>query len=153
MATITQNVVSITPPAPPAAGKKAGPYKVRLGDGIDYDTFDQKLLADLKPGMCIEAEVSEKQNGQYLNHYLGSWTLSMAKAPEGAAPPAPAAPDWDAKDRRIAMESAYHSAAIIFTGAWTQAADDEGWTEFKKRFNGLAVAIYQGVQKAGRGEL
>lgn len=144
MPTITTNVVSITPPKPPTEGKKQGPYRVKLGDGKEYSTFKAELVATLQPGMLIEADVSEKPDGEYTNYYLNGWDL--VTAPEGSTPATAPSADWDAKDRTIAMESAYHSAAILFTGAW--AGDT---TETLKQFSLTARAIYRDVQRARAG--
>lgn len=146
MATITGTVREIKP----ASGNF--PFKVKLSDGNEYASFDDALPKNFQIGQQIEADVESKptvKNGKtYTNHYINSWK-ELAPSPAGTEASTTAPPtDWDAKDRTIAMESAYASSARLFAGAWAAGDIDETL----KKFALTARAIYRDVQKARAGE-
>ena len=71
----------------------------------------------LKVGKAYEVTYTTTTNGTFVNHFLSK----IAPAPEKAAPmeasEQPIPPDvWEAKDRRIAMEAAYHAASRFYGG-------------------------------------
>ena len=134
-------VMAITPPE----GSK--PCKVKL-DGKEYATFDESVYQNLTVGMEIDATVSARTNSKngrnYTNLYLDSWVPVSAPEPPGASNGHPSVPPevWEAKDRRIAMESAYSTAARYYAHRPGEPSD----------LARLARALYRDIQLAGQGQ-
>jgi hypothetical protein len=90
------------------------PWKVKLAEQKEYyATFDGEVLGRMEDGMSVKLEVSSQQKGQYTNWYLTDWEeLNSPDAPTPTATDDTVSDDvWLAKDRRIAMQSAYKASA------------------------------------------
>ena len=109
----------------------------------------------LKVGSAYEVTYTTTQNGQYVNHFLSK----IAPAPEKSMPPAPMeaseqpipmppsqAEVFEARDRRIAMEAAYHAASRVLQGS---LIPDPGT---QATFQAWARAIYRDIIAAGQGD-
>lgn len=144
MPTITGKVTEIE-----RLDSKAGaPYwKVHI-KGKEYVTSREETIGDLHAGAMITAEVVEEKKGNYTNRYFNSWEYVTGLKQDASAsqrevmPTATVIPEtWEAKDRRIAMESAYSSAARFYRGLGAEP----------KALAALARAIYRDIQLAGKG--
>ena len=103
----------------------------------------------LKVGSAYEVTYTTTVNGQFTNHFLHK----IAPAPEKAQPmeaseqPIPMPPSqaevFEARDRRIAMEAAYHAASRFYGGRTdlTFSALEES-----------ARKIYRDIIAAGQGD-
>lgn len=101
-------------------------------DATKAGTFDETAAAVAPVGSTRDFEL--EQEGQYTN------IKSVKEAPKEAVETAQGGkPDWEAKDRRIAMESAYASAARFYQHR-------EGGPKDVAR---LARAMYRDIQTAG----
>ena len=121
----------------------AGPLKVQ--------TKYPEKLEGLRVGDAYEVTYTTTQRQgndgrSFTNHYLSK----IAPAPEKSMPPAPMEaseqpipPDvWEAKDRRIAMEAAYHAASRFYNGRDITSA----------ALYHVARAIYRDIIAAGQGD-
>ena len=129
-------------------------WKVKV-KGVEYTTFDYENIDGLEVGMSVQADVAEKKDGKFTNRYWNSWeaTGEPAEGPAThsngkAATAPPTTGEWEAKDRRIAMEAAYGSAAR-FMNALAYAAKPADVTALN--FRALARTIYHDVIAAGKG--
>jgi hypothetical protein len=94
-------------------------------------------------GESITAEWSTSKDGKYLN--IQGWSPAGKAAPE--TKPTSISPDaFEAKDRRIAMESAYSSAARVLAAMLVKGLD-VGSHELHL----LARQVFENVQAAGAG--
>jgi len=92
--------------------------------------------ATYKAGYSIQSKTRDGKT--YVNNYLES-----LEPVEGASvASAPPKTDWEAKDRRIAMEAAYHAASRYYQGREGGSAD----------LQMLARGIYADIMQAGRDE-
>ena len=126
------------------------PWKATLSDGRAYATFDPELPLGLTVGMWIDAtthtEQREAGGRSYENLYLDGWQVIDTPA-AGEVPAAPAPTDWEAKDRRIALESAASSAAQVMQAL----AVSNPTVVTSPNFISLYRLIYQDIQAAGAG--
>ena len=128
-----------------------GWHKFKIGD-FTLDTKIGKVVDGLDAGMVVEAEYTETtntgDNGRiFTNRRLVSWKLADAPVEADAdKEPLPVdKPNWDARDRAIAMESAYSSAAQYMQAL---AAVGQADSVTGANFIRLAHVIYNDVQSA-----
>ena len=120
----------------------AGPLKVstKYADKCD----------GLKVGSAYEVTYTTTTNGQFVNHLLSKIAPAPEKAQPMEASEQPIPPDvWEAKDRRMAMESAYKSASAVFSASFPSAGNGEA---ILAQFQTWARAIYRDIIAAGQGE-
>ena len=131
-----------------------GWYNIFLA-GKKYSTKSKKVVGDLTSGDSITAEFAETQNTKddktYTNYYLTSWAPAIpVSTPPREAQRGNVPPDvFEARDRRIAMEASYGSAARFM-----QALAAAGHADAVNGANYVTLArtTYADVLKAGRGD-
>lgn len=127
------------------------PWKATLSDGRAYATFDPGLPLGLTVGMWIDAtthtEQRESGGRTYENLYIDGWQVIDTPA-AGEVPATPAPTDWEAKDRRIALESAASSAAQVMQALAISSPSLVSSETFKTLYR----VIYRDIQTAGAGE-
>ena len=138
---------------------EAGWWKIKVG-GKTLDTKIDEIVGGMEAGMNIAAECKVSKNGKYTNYQLQEWHEVDGAAPAAPRPAKPgsnAAPadssaddPWEAKDRRIAMESAYSTAARYMQALATAGNIPDN--ALFEDFQSVAQSIYADVLKAGRGE-
>lgn len=143
-------------------------------------TKDLRRWGDLKAGLSIKAECSVSETPStrpggkpFTNYYIDAWMedrdlpptveeFSKANLLEGHSPSdtggtADVDNPWPGKDRAIAMESAYHTAAVFFAsrlafiGMNEQAIPTE-YPYTTDHLHTLAAEIYANVERARAGE-
>lgn len=127
-------------------------YKYTFQDGKSASTFDPDIIKMVVIGQPYDWTLEPK--GKYVN-ILEVKPAPPNGKPETVAPEQPVAYQengtevsqdiWEAKDRRIAMESAYGSAARFLSGPTGVGSD-------KETLVNLARLIYSDIQRAGKGE-
>lgn len=119
-------------------------------NGIKYSTKFPDKIAGFMVGQEVAVHYATRSNTKdgrtYANHYLDHLeaVAGSVASPGAIAADGPIPPDvWEAKDRRIAMEAAYGSAARFYANRI-----DVPYTDLMA----LARLIYADVLTAGRGE-
>lgn len=147
------------------------------GQKQKVSTKDLKRWGDLKVGLYIKADCSRNERpnprggNPFVNYYINSWmedgdavpagSINIIEGPDGEPVGIPAFTPkddpWPGKDRAIAMESAYHSAALFFQHRLTFPVDEMGGarTEYPyttDHLHTLAMEMYTAIEKARAGE-
>ena len=140
------------------------------GQKQKVSTKDLKRWGDLKVGLYIKADCSmnERPNPRggnpFVNYYINSWTedsdvreVSIIEGPEGepvAIPTfTPKDDPWPGKDRAIAFESAYHSAALFFQNRLEFAGEDGKLYPYTTdHLHTLAAEMYAAIERARAGD-
>lgn len=115
------------------------PFRITLShDGNVYTTQRAEVVSGLKIGLLIDADVESGRNDKgYDYHYFNGWKLATPEQ-QAEAPPDMS----EARDRRIAMESAYGSATTFYAGRDIPP----------KELAAVARAIFRDIIAAGAGE-
>lgn len=146
---VAVQVLEIKPAGTSATTGKQTPPKVKFSNGIEAVPDRSIPLNTITVGAFGEAVIESKQNGQYTNHYLKSWSQTQ---PAGAVPPdstpqgASSAPVeqsvWDAKDRSIIMEAANKASGVV-TSAMIAAGLLTDEASIERVFEAHALKAYE----------
>lgn len=117
-------------------------------NGQNASTFDPNIGAPLVAGQTRDFTL--EQNGEYWN-IKGFGDLLDPSAAVPTSPGSANVPDavWEAKDRRMAMESAAKSASI-FMQAWSIASIDN---VTPANFRSVYLMLYQDIIDAGEDKI